>query len=202
MSSWLLPPRAAVSTASWPGQEGPVHIGDQETRGEDVLPHQKKDREERTQEKDPGFLKFMSLGKSSLLRFSSPKVCPSGPGQMVTGAASAVLRDPGQPDSNQIHTHTHMPQRVLASRVQMEGQQRHSAVGRDLLSWMSKQGTQKPGANCHPGHVGKALEGGSAGQELLTRLCLLSHHQPAQRPTICWVLYQAPGVGGQAWLTM
>ena len=47
------PSQAAVSTASWPGQEGPVHIGDQETRGEDVLPHQKKDREERTQEKDP-----------------------------------------------------------------------------------------------------------------------------------------------------
>ena len=106
MSSRLLPPRAAVSTASWPGQEGPVHIGDQETRGEDVLPHQRKDREERTQEKDPGFLKFMSLGKSSLLRFSSSKVCPSGPGQMVTGAASAVLWDPGQPDNNQTHTHT------------------------------------------------------------------------------------------------
>ena len=74
----------------------------------------------------------------------------------------------------------------------MEGQQHQSAVGRDLLSWMSKQETQKPGANCHPVHVGKALEGGPAGQELLTRLCLLSHHQPAQRPTMCWVLCQAP----------
>ena len=57
----------------------------------------------------------------------------------------------------------------------MKGQRSYSAVGRDLLSWMSKQGTQKPGANCHPGHIGKALDGGLAGQGLLTRLCLLSH---------------------------
>ena len=153
-------------------------------KGEDVLPHQKNNREARTQEKDQGFLKFMSSGKSSLLRFSSPKVCPQGQArwsleqpQLFSGIQAS------QTATTHTHTHTHThtlthartQHRVLASRAQMKGQRSHSAVGRGLLSWMSKQGTQKPGANCHPGHIGKALDDGLAGQGLLTRLCLLSH---------------------------
>lgn len=63
--------------------------------------------------KDPGkdgdSLTCMSLGKLPPLGFTFPKVCPSGLGQLFTGAASAVPRGPGQPDSSHppIHTHTH-----------------------------------------------------------------------------------------------
>lgn len=74
---------------------------------------QRKDEDERIQEKMGSPLQAMSLGELPPRSLRFPKVCPSGLGQLVSGAASAVPWGPGQPDSHHHHpqppTHPHTP---------------------------------------------------------------------------------------------
>lgn len=70
-----------------------------------------------------------------------------------------------------------------------------SAHGRALPSWMPKQGTQRPGASCHSGHIGKACEAAWPGQELACQA--LAALSPSCFSKTYYVLGTVPGSRAQ-----
>lgn len=140
-----------------------------------------------------GPLHAMSPGKSPPLSLSFPKVCPSGLGHLLAGAALAVPRLPAQQSSNPHAPIPHTPRRLLASRAQTERRRRRSlhTAGSCRAGCPSRgHRSLEPATSL----IGKSYGAAWAGQELACQaLAAPFHHWASQSPTMCWALWQALG---------
>lgn len=145
----------------------------------------------------------MNRGKSPPQSLSFPKLCPSGPGRLVAGAASAVPRVLASRGAVPPHTHTQPTEGAGQQDTDGELEASLSADGRGPASWTPAR-DKRPGASCHPDHIGKAYGAAQPGQELACQAL------PALSPLGFSETYSGldtmpgsgAGVGRQAWLTL
>lgn len=195
LSKWLAP-----LSRLWlmPGAGGPCgHLAGCSLPGlQWAVPHYQGGRAPPTPTgKDGGPLHAASPDKSPPLSLSFPKVCPSGPGHLLAGAALAVPQHPGQQGSNPHAPIPHTPQRVLASRPQMESRRHRSLrTAGSCRAGCPSRGPRslEPATSL----IGKSCGAAWAGQELACQaLAAPFYHWASQRPTMCWALCQALGQG-------
>lgn len=135
---------------------------------------------------------YISGGKSPPLSLSFPKVCPSGLGHLLGGAAEAVPWGPGVQGS--YPPATPPDQRALASRAQMERRRRHSLhTAGSCQAGCPSKGHRDPESAAPLATQGRPGQGSG----WLAKFWLPFHHRASQRPTTCWALCQTLGEHGE-----